>query len=139
MNVVHESLLGLYQRDGKLTPEQVVAEAVDPGSVLHPYFEWDDSVAAYHHRLAQARGLIRQVKVTVRVDPEATVRVRAFSHVQPRASYVPTDQVLVSEDRDVLLEQALRELEALRRKYQGLVDWGHVLAEASKRRPRRAA
>jgi hypothetical protein len=139
VTIVRESLLALYQRDGKLTPEQVVSEAADPSHPLHNHFEWDDTAAAHRFRLSQAGHLIRTCKVRVRVEPERTERVRVFTHVQPRESYVPTDEALRSADRDVVLEQAVRELEALRRKYQVLVEWDLVLNEASKRRRGKAA
>ncbi len=139
VTIVRETLVALYERDGKLTPEQVVAEASDPDHPLHGHFEWDDTAAAHRYRLSQAGHLIRQCKVRVQVEPERTERVRVFAHVPTRGSFVPTDEALSGPDRDVVMEQAVRELEALRRKYQALVDWDRVLAEAGKRRRRKAA
>jgi hypothetical protein len=123
-----EALEQLCQRDGFLTPQQVVGEAVDPAHPLHDYFEWDDSEAASRYRLAQAGQLIRSVKITVQVSEEETRRVRAYTSVprEDRPVYVPTDTAL-RQERDVVMAQALRDLAALRNKYRGLVDFGTVL------------
>lgn len=56
------------KNNGKITPDELVAFAEPEGSPLHPYFEWDDSVAAKLYRLEQAQGIIRSYKVVVVVD-----------------------------------------------------------------------
>lgn len=129
LTVVHQELLSLYERDGRLTPESVVEEATDPANPLHGSFTWDDSEAARKHRLNEARSLIRSVRIYIHTAPEQTRRVRAFTHVAPKQSYVPTERAL-GEDRDVVLEQCLREIEALRRKYSALVDFDTALRQA---------
>ena len=58
----------LEDRKGKLTASQVLEVARSPDSPLHPYFEWDDSIAAEQWRLEQARELIRRVKIVVEID-----------------------------------------------------------------------
>lgn len=125
-----EALQELCERQGFLTPESVLVEASREDSVLHSYFEWNDTEAARRYRLVQAGGLIRSCKVTVTTSPEETRRVRAFTSV-PREDgpvYVPTGTALRLE-RDVVLQQALRDLTALRNKYQSLVDFGEVLRQ----------
>jgi len=49
---------------GLLDPAEVVEYAKNPDTLLHNKFEWDDSKAAYAHRLQQARMIIR-LKLTV--------------------------------------------------------------------------
>ena len=73
VDVVLEAILKL-ERDGRLTPEAVVQAAKNPKSPLHDRFEWDDSKAAFHHRIQQARELIRSVTVEITTD-ETTVSV----------------------------------------------------------------
>jgi hypothetical protein len=51
--------------NGILRPDSVVSAARAPDSPLHSHFEWDDTKAAAEHRLDQARGLIRTIKVVV--------------------------------------------------------------------------
>ena len=103
---------------GFLTPEAVVNSARDENSPLHPFFDWDDTEAARKWRIVQARRLIR-LSVTI-IKPEVEP-VRAFVSL-PRDrgvnGYRSTVQVLSDEDlREQLLECALRELQAFRRKY----------------------
>lgn len=59
--VVIGTLKRIIQRDGKVTPDAVLAEASAQDSDLHRFFEWDDSTAAIQHRLHQARQLVRSV------------------------------------------------------------------------------
>lgn len=59
----------LADRDGKVTPESILAEASTDGSEIHRFFQWDDQIAAVEHRLHQARQLVRSVIfLPVRVD-----------------------------------------------------------------------
>jgi hypothetical protein len=123
MTPAHEALIAIAKRDGVVTPTAVLQDAADETSPLHRLFEWDDTAAAERYRLDQARGLIRRYRVIHETKPEETVRVRAFSSVGGGA-YKPTEDALrVVEDRDFILGQAIRELAALRRKYEHLIDF----------------
>ena len=69
-----QALQALADRhDGRITPDIVLAAARSPDSPLHARFEWDDSVAAERHRLAQARSLIRSVRIEFRTDTRSVV------------------------------------------------------------------
>lgn len=122
-----DELHAIYDQDGVLTADAVVDRARAVSSPLHDHFEWDDSEAAVQYRLTQAEGLIRRYKMTVEVHPEQTIRVREFSQA-PDGGYAPTKAMLGDDRRGFVLEQARRELSALRRKYQGLVDFDELLS-----------
>ena len=64
------------QAGGMLTTDDVLHDAINPDSVLHRHFEWDDSRAAIEHRKYQARQLIQSVKITFAHAP--TVQVNAL-------------------------------------------------------------
>lgn len=64
---------------GRITPETVMRDAEDPTSPLHDSFEWDDEVAAYQHRLDQARALIRSVRIVVTTD---TTVVKSVAYIR---------------------------------------------------------
>lgn len=125
-----DALLELYRRDGKLTPNQVVSEAVDPGSVLHKHFEWDDTEAAHQYRLVQARQLIRTYKIKVPVKETAeTVEVRAFVSEPNRESYAPTLDVVRDLDRKAaLIAQLKRDLSAFRRRLAAFEEFAEVVS-----------
>ena len=127
MSHAREALQAIYDQHGELTPELVLKAARSKTSALHRFFTWDKDDAADKWLLHQAHTLIQRVKIRVRTSPDETIRVRAFVHAPDRGYYIPTDEALTSASRDVVLEQALREIEALCRKYQHLIDWDAVL------------
>lgn len=117
MSAVDE-LLRLYNRDGKLTAEQVVSEATDPSSPLHGAFEWDDSMAAHRFRLDQARDLIRRVEARLTVEEGRTTKVRAIVNIDG-IGYVPTVDALEQPDlRDRLFAQMRRDVERFIARYE---------------------
>lgn len=87
--------LKALERQGRLTPDEVLAAARDQASPLHDSFEWDEAKAAHAHRLDQARSLIRSVMVVV------TVEDRKLSTV----TYVRDPVVAAAEQGYVSLEQ----------------------------------
>lgn len=130
-----DELHRLYERDGHLTPEQIVAEAADPASPLHSSFVWDDTEAAKRYRLAQATGLILRCRITVQTAIDTTVRARAFVHVPAHddvpATFAPTLDAMGDDRQAVVLQQAQRELAAFMRKYKGLVDIAALIRDMS--------
>ena len=130
MSVVAE-LRSLYERDGHLTAEQVLAAAADESSPLHSQFVWDDTEAARRYRLEQAGALIRRCKVTIVGSDEQTHRVRAYVHLPAEEGpgrYMPTGEALADPaTRNVVIQQAARDVAALRRKYKALIDFDAVL------------
>ena len=64
------------QNGGVLKVEDVLQEAQDEGSILHRYFEWDDTEAAVQYRKQQARALIARCKITL-IETEP-IHIRAF-------------------------------------------------------------
>lgn len=121
------------ENGGLLQPQVVVNEAQNPESPLHSYFDWDDSEAACKWRLEQARRLIR-VAVTI-IHPDQTEPIRTYVSLlddrMTRAGYRSTVEVLNDKERrDAMLQQALRELAAFRKKYAVLSELAEVFAAA---------
>lgn len=129
-----------------ITASSVVEKARSKKSVLHPYFEWDDTTAAEEYRLVQARELIRAVVIVVenKKQPDSPITIRAYEHVEredgssPKTAYIPITQVLADEElrTQVIsrLYDTIAEAEATAKKYEYLVEsFGRVkgkLAEA---------
>lgn len=120
------------QNEGRLEPEGVVAEAVNPNSPLHAYFEWDDTEAAQQYRLSQARNLIRAVVVRYRETPEGGPKTtRAFVSVtkEDRRSYVPvTTAMSDAEMRAQVIRKAWGEMQAFKARYRHLQEFGLLFA-----------
>jgi DNA-binding Lrp family transcriptional regulator len=136
------ALVAIAKRDGKITPWAVLDDARDPSNPLHQYFEWDDGEAAERYRIIQAAGLIRRYKFVVQMEPERTARVRSFVVAPDKngeTGYIPTEEAMrTGSSRDFVMQQALREVAALRAKYQALVDFDEVLHRSMNKRKRRS-
>jgi len=111
---------------GVLRPSDVIAFAKNKKTVLHDYFEWDDSLAANAFRLEQARCLIRKIQIEFIGKDAEPIRARAyFSLSSDRGvdSYRPTATILSNADmRKQLLLEALEELRGFERKYSQLTE-----------------
>lgn len=130
IGTTQSALLDLARRDGSITPESVVEAATDPASPLHNHFTWDDTEAARRYRLVEAGHLIRRYRIVVETAPDRKVKVRAFSSVPvgDDLGYVPTVEAMADpERREFVVQQAMREVAALRAKYQALIDFDEVL------------
>lgn len=114
----------IYERDGVIEPETVVAESRTPSAPLHSCFEWDDEKAAHKYRITQAQNIIRAIVV---VDEEKQPETRAFVNVQ--REYHPVSVVVRNpEKREILLQNALNELRWFERKYNTLQELSNVFA-----------
>lgn len=121
MTTAMQRLGELADRDGKLTAESVLADAVDPDSPLHNHLEWDDAQAGHAHRLEQCRSLIRRYRLKVESKPTKptqkpkVVIARGLVHVPSADSYVPLGEVMSDEAmRAEHVAQLKRRLAALR-------------------------
>lgn len=113
---------------GRITPAAVVERAKSSNSVLHSFFEWDDSKAADQHRLWQARSLIGAVVVRSYKDQD-TKPVRAFVNISGDGGreYLGIISVMSDEEkRTAMLKQAKEELDEWRERYRGLQEFGRV-------------
>lgn len=114
----------IYERDGVIEPETVVAESQTPSAPLHSCFEWDDEKAAHKYRITQAQNIIRAIVV---VDEAKQPETRAFVNVQ--REYHPVSVVVRNpEKREILLQNALNELRWFERKYNTLQELSNVFA-----------
>lgn len=127
---IRASLASLARRDGVLTAEAVLEEAQPETSPLHRLFTWDNEEAGHQYRLFQARLLIRRVRVTVEQQPERRVAVQAHHRARPgEGEVVVMTPPPVDGFRYVLMLQARREIQLLRRRYQPLLDFNALLRE----------
>lgn len=143
---VGERLEAIRIKNDGLTPTVVLNDARQESSVLHGYFEWDDSLAAEKYRLDQAGHLIRCVTVVypdqkLEADPrqislesvpavvEAPRSVRAFVAVKRDGErlYESTERAMGDDEmRRQVLAQAHDELASVGRKYRELQELAGV-------------
>lgn len=120
--------------------QDVVAEARKPKSPLHAEFEWDKSKAHEIYLRDRAQALIREWYCNQQAgNGDVTLRTRravnlpAIPEDIPTAPgprlYYPIERVLETPSlRDIMLQEALQALSAVKRKYETL----HELADAWK-------
>lgn len=126
--VVGNRLESLRATRGQLTAEITVDDARPIDAVLHPAFEWDDTLAAEQFRLEQARGLIRSV-VVLQAGPEDAPPIRAFVVVGEIGEQVYVSTYVAMSDPELrrqVLDRALRELHQWQAKYRELSELAKV-------------
>ena len=125
---IRDELLALKNDQGLIIVEQAVDWARDnPGSSLHGALEWDDSKAAHEHRLWQIRRLVA-INCTYE-NGERQIVSLSIDRSRDGGGYRDLDEVLpIKSLREILLDDALKELERIRLKYQRLTELAEVWA-----------
>ncbi len=119
---------------GILTAEDVVEEAADEDSPLHPYFQWDETKAAHEYRLWQARQIISAMVVVLPTQKRsvfAYVSMRA-DRQHPAGGYMAMVEVLSNATlRQRLLNEALADLLTWEKKFHRLAELAEVFEAIS--------
>lgn len=136
---IKQELLAIHaaSEDGKLHAHEVVAWAQNnPGSALHAAIDWDDESAAYQHRLWQVRKLI---EIHVTIAGPTHERFISLSIDRPvGGGYRNMADVLQAQDlTQIMLRDALRELERMQDKYRHINELADVWAAVDKIKSRR--
>jgi hypothetical protein len=142
---IRDELLDLRDDDGMLFPASVVEWAeTHPDSSLHNALEWDNDRAANAWRLEQVRQLIR-LYITVG-EPNETVVSLSIDRTNGGGYRSMSDVAARPDLRDIMLADALAELQRVQAKYQRVQELEAVWREAEavrtktpKRGGRRAA
>jgi hypothetical protein len=122
---------------GELQPKTVVDAARFKTSVLHHYFDWNDSSAAEKYRLWQARMLIRVLVSYVETSDGERVPCRVFVSLTPDreddSGYRITTAVLSDPaQRQQLLADAKAEMKRFMLKYRRLTELAEVFTAMQK-------
>ena len=131
--VAGEYLEELGKEEGGLTARLLLEKSRPEGALLHDTFEWDDTEAAERYRLGQARYFISNV-VTVELKGKTIEPTRAFVSVTETAHaevglYKPIHIALSdSPSRQIVLGNAIREMESFKEKYQNLAELANVIS-----------
>lgn len=120
-------VLRRLEKDNRvLRPADVVKEARDPASPLHPLFEWDDSRAAHQHRLATARMIIKTVHYRVQLEgPSSTLMkdsIPAFQHYRTVTPEGKKDSFYISHHSKVISREEMRRTQ-IERAIEQLNEW----------------
>lgn len=113
-----------------LTPENLVDVSRPEDAPLHSEFEWNDELAAEEYRRVQARLLISNLSIVI--EEQKQEPIRAFFSLQngfrKNSGTYESTITIMSDDikREKLLENAKKELEAFKKKYQLLSELADV-------------
>jgi hypothetical protein len=118
---VGEIVERIEQADGVCHPDRLVEAARDPACPLHGVFDWREDATAERHRVELARRLVRSLRVLsrdTRTPQPAFVHVTVVGDDGVRTGYMGTRVALANEaTRQVVLRDAVRQLQGLRRRY----------------------
>ena len=124
----------LHGNGEKRTPQEIVDIARNPNSVIHNYFQWDDTVAAEEYRKEQAARMERSFVLTKVVDDGEKVEKKVYRLVEVDSSrtsaYTPVVFTLRKEDEYAdLLRRAKIELEGFIKRYHSLVELQEIIED----------
>jgi len=115
----------------QFTTKDIVDKARDKNTQLHKLFEWNNKIAGEKYREIQAGDIIRNL-VVVKVNTESgaseKTNIRVFvSDNRRNGGYKPITVVLRQQDEyERLLEQAYKELQAFKDKYENLSELSEI-------------
>lgn len=124
----------IEQKHGEITPRILLDESTPEDAVMHPCYEWDDEKAADKYRLWQSRNILSCLVVTYerQEEPEPKkIEVRAYQNVSDERNgrFISIDKVLESTTtKTIMLQNAMKELGAFRKKYGDLLELSSVFA-----------
>jgi hypothetical protein len=137
IDTIAAELLALRTEQGVINPSEVVQWARDNAdSRLHGALTWDDEAAAERYRIWQVRALISvhiidtdggRKFVSLSIDREGTGGYRPIAEVMDDETF-----------RDILLKDALAELERVRKRFEKLTELANVWEEIHKVKRRRS-
>lgn len=129
VNVVGEILETMAAED-RLTAANLVEDSRPEEAPLHNEFTWDDTKAAESWRRQEAMMIINSVEIRI----ENHEPVQAFVKISSaERNYLQTSVLIrAKETRDILLENALRELQGIQRKYAAIAELADVFREIEK-------
>lgn len=135
-------ILSQLAAGGELDPKEVLEAARPPTSPLHKYFNWDDTNAAEAFRVWQARKLIKSVVLVVEslateADAPTPVFLNIISDDGEREYYETTTILETPSLYKKALEQALTELDRVRKKYEHLKELRDVWRAIKRSRRKR--
>lgn len=115
-----------------LTPENLVEASRPEDAPLHNEFEWDDRIAAEEYRRTQARLMICNLSIVL--EEQKQEPIRAFFSLQNgfrknEGTYESTIMIMGdSEKRKRLFDNAKRDLEAFKKKYEILSELAELFS-----------
>lgn len=118
----------IYKDRTSAKPEEVVEIAKNPECELHKCFDWDNEIAGEKWRLEQARDILRNL-VIVNIEKEVPQKTNLrLTHKIDNSGYKLTVNIVRNQNEyELLLRQALKELDTFKRKYACLSELEQIM------------
>ena len=138
LDSIATELLALRTNQGVINPSEVVRWARDnTDSRLHAALTWDDEIAAERHRIWQVRSLI-SVHIVDVDGGRKFISLSIDRNGGHSGGYRPVSDVMEDDTlRDVMLKDAMAELERVRKRFEKLKELAAVWEEIHKVKRRR--
>jgi hypothetical protein len=109
-----ERIESLY---GSLTPQNILDASRPKNALFHTLFQWDDTLAAEHYRLQQARTILNNIEVTV-VSDGSPKQINVYEVVKQQSSgqIYKSINSMTLDDIDFIKQRTLKELTILKDK-----------------------
>jgi hypothetical protein len=109
-----ERIESLY---GSLTPQNILDASRPQNALFHALFQWDDTIAAEHYRLQQARIILNNIEITVIGDGKP-INISVYEVIkQPStASVYKNISTMTIDDIHFIKTRTLKELNILKDK-----------------------
>ena len=121
---VQRTITEIYEKNGKVSPSELVESARSKKSPIHDAFEWDNLKAGDQFRLMQARTWIKKVEVIVEERPERLIHVPRVVEGSAGVSegfYKPVSMIVKSSDEyTAALEETMSRLSAAKESFRYL-------------------
>ena len=117
INLAIEEMERIESLYGSLTPQNILDASRPKNALFHTLFQWDDTLAAEHYRLQQARTILNNIEVTV-VSDGSPKQINVYEVVKQPSSnqiYKSINSMTVS-DIDFIKQRTLKELTILKDK-----------------------
>lgn len=135
-NIVGQEVQKLEKEKGSFTRQDMVDRARKKSNPMHDLFEWDDSIAAEKFRCKQAGEILSNLKIVVEGDGQQVSRAWVnVKKIAPncKAQYVNIEVAMKDEEtKTTVFENALKELENFKRKYENLHEFEALFDEIDK-------
>lgn len=123
---VSEEILGIGDN---VKPNEIVKYAREHmDSELHKCFTWDDSAAANKWRIHEARNIVGNLVIVKEQDGESEPMYIRIFHKTAETNYQSISLYVKDMDKyQMLLDEAMRELRAFKKKYANLSELQEIL------------
>ena len=142
MTTIKSELIELKQKSGDLLQVESVVEWAEahPNSALHHSLEWDDEIAGHAWRCQQVRQLI-SIHVVNSIGVREMVSL-TIDRAHAGGGYRDISEVVEVPDlREVLLRDAIADLERVEKRYEALKElakvWDELHIAKSKKKARK--